>query len=215
MRLRFLFSKRGRAAFLPHVELPKVFARSLRRAGVLLHYTEGFSPRPKISLGPALPMGVPALAEPGEIWVERWSQETQDRWKNCLPEGVSVLAVQEVSGPALHTLCELAAYRLRLRDPERLDEAERLLQSGESGLGALKGCCRKEEALFFSVETPEKGVGNLVKALVGAEITAGWDDLFLLRLCVGRSGGDSVPSDFGEACGIPFPFPLVNVGGAP
>ncbi|WP_157367387.1 TIGR03936 family radical SAM-associated protein [Aminiphilus circumscriptus] len=215
MRLRFLFSKRGRAAFLPHVELPKVFARSLRRAGVLLHYTEGFSPRPKISLGPALPMGVPALAEPGEIWVERWSQETQDRWKNCLPEGVSVLAVQEVSGSALHTLCELAAYRLRLRDPERLDEAERLLQSGESGLGALKGCCRKEEALFFSVETPEKGVGNLVKALVGAEITAGWDDLFLLRLCVGRSGGDSVPSDFGEACGIPFPFPLVNVGGAP
>lgn len=213
MRLRFLFSKRGRASFLPHVELPRVFARSLRRAGVLLCHTEGFSPRPKISLGPALPMGVPALDEPCEVWVEKWSPNIVDQWKETLPEGISVHAAREIDGPALHVLCELAAYRLRLWNPEKLEEVERLLLEGKSGLGTVKYCHRNEKELFFSVETPEKGVGNLVKALVRAEHIGGWDDVFLLRLRVGRSSPSSCPN--GEY-GIPLPLSLVvDEGGTP
>ncbi|MDD4837021.1 MAG: TIGR03936 family radical SAM-associated protein, partial [Dethiosulfovibrio sp.] len=67
-RVRILFSKRGPFCFIRHVDLPQIFSRSARRADLEIEQTEGFSPHPKISLGPALPVGVVACAEPGEIW---------------------------------------------------------------------------------------------------------------------------------------------------
>ena len=43
-RIRFIFEKRGFACFVRHVELPQLFGRIARRAGMLfsqpLYYTE-------------------------------------------------------------------------------------------------------------------------------------------------------------------------------
>ena len=60
---RFLYAKRGDIRFLSHLEVIQVFFQAFRRAGVKLHYTQGFNPVPKASFSPALPVGTESLAE--------------------------------------------------------------------------------------------------------------------------------------------------------
>ena len=69
-RIRFIFEKRGFACFVRHVELPQLFGRIARRAGLRVGLTQGMSPHPHIVMGPALPVGVISLYETAEIWFE-------------------------------------------------------------------------------------------------------------------------------------------------
>ncbi len=63
MRQRIRFSKLGKIRFLSHRDLARVWERGLRRAGVRVAYSEGFSPRPKLSFGLALSTGYESLGE--------------------------------------------------------------------------------------------------------------------------------------------------------
>ena len=63
MRQRVRFAKRGKVRFLSHRDLARVWERSLRRAGIRVAYSEGFSPRPRLSFGLALSTGYESLGE--------------------------------------------------------------------------------------------------------------------------------------------------------
>src|ERR1035437_2040458 len=63
MRIRFRFSKLGKIRFTSQRDVARMWERALRRARMLLAYTEGFSPRPQLSFGLALPTGAESLAE--------------------------------------------------------------------------------------------------------------------------------------------------------
>jgi radical SAM-linked protein len=63
MRIRFRFSKLGRIRFTSQRDVARMWERALRRARLPLAYTEGFSPRPQLSFGLALPTGAESLAE--------------------------------------------------------------------------------------------------------------------------------------------------------
>ena len=63
MRIRFRFSKLGKIRFTSQRDVARMWERALRRARLPLAYTEGFSPRPQISFGLALPTGAESLAE--------------------------------------------------------------------------------------------------------------------------------------------------------
>jgi radical SAM-linked protein len=57
------FTKVGKIRFLSHRDLARVWERGLRRAGVRVAYSEGFSPRPRLSFGLALSTGYESLGE--------------------------------------------------------------------------------------------------------------------------------------------------------
>lgn len=57
------YSRSGDICFLGHLEILQVIFRTLRRASVETNYSQGFNPSPKISFGPALPVGTESLAE--------------------------------------------------------------------------------------------------------------------------------------------------------
>jgi radical SAM-linked protein len=57
------YSRTGDICFLGHLELLQLVFRTLRRAGITTHFSQGFNPSPKISFGPALPVGTESLAE--------------------------------------------------------------------------------------------------------------------------------------------------------
>ncbi len=59
----FWFEKTDFAAYLSQLELQKVIERIMRRANVPLAFSQGYNPRPKISFGRALPVGVLSLCE--------------------------------------------------------------------------------------------------------------------------------------------------------
>ena len=63
MRQRVRFTKRGKVRFLSHRDVARVWERALRRAGIRVAYSEGFSPRPRVSFGLALSTGYESLGE--------------------------------------------------------------------------------------------------------------------------------------------------------
>lgn len=63
MKARVRYDKRGKVRFLSHRDLARVWERSLRRAGIRVAYSEGFSPRPRLSFGLALSTGYESLGE--------------------------------------------------------------------------------------------------------------------------------------------------------
>lgn len=62
-RVRFRYAKLGAAVLLGHGDLIRELPRALRRAGLRLNYSQGFHPKPDLSFGPALSLGVASLDE--------------------------------------------------------------------------------------------------------------------------------------------------------
>jgi radical SAM-linked protein len=63
MKVRIRFSKLGKIRFTSHRDVARMWERALRRADLPVAYTEGFSPRPKLSFGLALSTGHESLGE--------------------------------------------------------------------------------------------------------------------------------------------------------
>ena len=188
MRIRILYEKRGLFVFINHMDLPVVFSRAARRAGLAQEFTKGFSPHPRISLAPPLAIGVDGLAEPADFWFEKWDMESSRRWSEALPDGLKILKWAEVdgAGAGLAKLAQAAQYRLRgAASPLRKDAAEVLAEAARN-LDALLDCKFMDDALLLAVRDLERcGAGLFVKALTAAGICSGWGDLRMERLAVG------------------------------
>lgn len=197
VRLRLTYSKRGRACFIPHIAIPSVFARSGARASIPFQLSEGFAPRPRISLGPELPVGIPALSEPFEAWVRSFDPGMLRRWNECLPPGFSLTggyAVPEGStneARALSKHCEAASCLLALRgeaspSPRFTACLEGLREAGEI-LSVTPAFMGDRPCLRCIVEAPSKrGPAALVRPLVEEGFVEGWADILLVREAVGR-----------------------------
>jgi radical SAM-linked protein len=97
--LRVRYAKWGKVQFLSHRDLARVVERAIRRAGVPVAYSQGFSPRPKLHFGLALPTGYESDAEfldldlaPDRPGV-REPAALAAALQPCLPQGVTVTAV--------------------------------------------------------------------------------------------------------------------------
>src|SRR3954449_8625952 len=69
-RLRVRYAKRGPLRFTSHRDFARAFERAVRRAGVPIAYSQGFTPHPKISYASAAPTGVASEAEYLEIGLQ-------------------------------------------------------------------------------------------------------------------------------------------------
>ncbi|MBQ6737044.1 MAG: DUF2344 domain-containing protein, partial [Synergistaceae bacterium] len=126
MRVRFIYSKRNGACFVPHIALAQMFSRSASRAGLKLTMTQGFSPRAKISFAPELPAGVVALNEPVDMFFEfdkNAPKNLIDLMNDSLPEGFNISRVifPPDDSPSLGKVCKAAEYLLRnsVRSPRQ------------------------------------------------------------------------------------------------
>ena len=117
-RYRIHFEKLSRSRFLGHLDLVRALLHGLRRAGIQLAYSKGFKPRPKISLGPALALGIASVAEYADLETHTPLMGGGDvEWVNRhLPEGLAIRAMVRLA-PGARSLQEdivRAAYRARL-----------------------------------------------------------------------------------------------------
>jgi radical SAM family uncharacterized protein/radical SAM-linked protein len=100
VHFRVWYAKDGSAIFLSQLELGRVIERSLRRAGLKPSFSAGYHPLPQISFGRALPVGVSSRAE----WMGLFLREpiSPEAFTACLnpnlPEGLSVVGVEELAG---------------------------------------------------------------------------------------------------------------------
>ena len=102
-RLRVRYAKRGRARFTSHRDFGRAFERALRRAGVPMAYSSGFSPHPRISYANAAPTGAASEAEYLEIGLveARDPEEVRRALDAALPPGLDVVEVTEAGANAL------------------------------------------------------------------------------------------------------------------
>lgn len=95
MKLRVRFAKTGRVRFTSHRDVARMWERALRRAGLPVAYTAGFSPRPQISFGLALPTGCESVAEYLDVaFAEDVAPGPVLGLSAVLPEGVEVMACE-------------------------------------------------------------------------------------------------------------------------
>ena len=60
---RILFEKKGNAIWISHLDLMRPFQRAFKRAGLPLTHTQGFNPRPSVSIALPLSVGVESCCE--------------------------------------------------------------------------------------------------------------------------------------------------------
>jgi radical SAM-linked protein len=107
MRLRVRFSKLGKVRWTSHRDVARMWERAFRRVTLPLAYTQGFSPRPKVSFGLALPTGHESVAE--YLDLELAADAPLDalgvdnlpaRLSPALPAGIDVLAATVIDDRA-------------------------------------------------------------------------------------------------------------------
>src|SRR5215813_1313500 len=136
-RIRIRYAKRGPLRFTSHRDFARAFERAVRRAGVPVAYSQGFSPHPKISYASAAPTGVASEAEYLEIGLQAEVDPGQVRaaLDLALSPGLDVLEVVTATGGAsLADLIDASTWRIELdeADPELVEGAVRaFLGAGE------------------------------------------------------------------------------------
>lgn len=93
---RALFEKVGAARFISHLDLMRLFQRAFKRAGLPLTHTQGFNPRPSVSIALPLSVGIESGCELLDFDLDGApipEAEIKRRLNEKLVEGVRVLDV--------------------------------------------------------------------------------------------------------------------------
>ena len=94
------YAKRGKMRFASHRDVARAFERGVRKAGLPIAYSAGFTPHPKISYAGGAPTGVASEAEYLSLGLTVRQAETQvrQRLNAALPDGIDVIDVTELEG---------------------------------------------------------------------------------------------------------------------
>lgn len=95
---RLLFEKKGNAAWMSHLDLMRLFQRAFKRAGLPLTHTQGFNPRPSVSIALPLSVGVESNCELLDFALDGQNipcNEILQRLNNTLVDGIRILDVYE------------------------------------------------------------------------------------------------------------------------
>lgn len=105
--IRLRFTKTGEAAYISHLDLQRVMARSLRRSGLPVWFSQGFNPHIYLSFALPLPLMQESLVEA----VDFKTESEDDNFENyigalndALPKGIDATAVE----PPKHVAGDIA-----------------------------------------------------------------------------------------------------------
>lgn len=125
-KLRVRYAKRGRLRFTSHRDIQRALERALRRTGVPMAYSAGFSPHPKISYAGAASMGAASDAEYLEISVTERLDPAKVRvaLDEAMPAGLDIVEVVEAGATPLAEQLQASRWQIELPGVG-LDRAQR------------------------------------------------------------------------------------------
>ncbi len=112
-KYRFQYDKKGRARFLSHLDLVRVFTRALRASGLPVAYSEGFRKRPRVSFGPPLPLGFTSSSEYLDLELSSAPEkDPASELNRFMPDGVRITEWKrlEPGTGSLSSSCTTASY---------------------------------------------------------------------------------------------------------
>ena len=137
-KLRIRYAKRGRLRFTSHRDFARAFERAIRRAGLPIGHSSGFTPHPKISYANASPTGAASEAEYLEIGMTRPCDpdEVRTLLDSSLPAGLDIVDVVVARPGALADRLEASSWQIALPGV-----------AGEHARSAVEGFLATEEVL--------------------------------------------------------------------
>lgn len=186
MNYRLNYEVKGNLAFLSHLEIMRLWQRAILRAGLPIAWTNGFNPRPKLSLGPARGVGIEGCSEyfDADFSDDVKAEALVTKLNAILPEGIFILSVREISPGTkmLEAVINEAVYRVKFlngRPPDAEQQINDFMAAKEvkitrvSPKGSkevdlrdfVNGIDLKEDTLYLSVRIGPAGSIRITELL--------------------------------------------------
>ncbi len=136
MRVRVKFSKEGSLCYIGHLDLMRFFQKALRRAGVDVAYSEGFSPHQIMSFAAPLGVGVLSVGEYMDL-------QLRSLRVNLPVPGPEPAGVSMHSGDFVRRLQAACPPQIRILSVKLLEEGEK---------NAMASVAAADYAIFFREE---------------------------------------------------------------
>lgn len=118
MRYRTKFAKTEAMRFTGNLDLHRTLERTMRRADLPLTYSQGFNPRPKLTLADALPLGYTSADEIVDFWLDEDLplEAVQPALEKAAPPGIQFFSIEAVDSrtPKLQNTLASAVYQVTL-----------------------------------------------------------------------------------------------------
>lgn len=121
MKIRIKFAKYGALRFIGHLDVMRFFQKAIRRAGIDVAYSSGYSPHQIMSFAAPLGVGICSLGEymDVEICSHQGGEDLQKRLSGACPYGIEILGVKMLPEKAPNAMASVAAatYAVALKNP--------------------------------------------------------------------------------------------------
>jgi len=135
-RIRLRYARLGRLRFSSHRDFQRALERAIRRAGLPIAYSAGFSPHPKISYANSAPTGAASEAEYVEIGLteERDPDSVRRELDAALPPGLDIVDAVVARTSDFASRLEASQWRIELPDvgTEELERARDAFWAAEN-----------------------------------------------------------------------------------
>ena len=120
MNIRVRFRKYGALKFIGHLDVMRYFQKAIRRAGIDICFSEGFSPHMIMSFAAPLGVGLTSDGEYMDIRVKTplSSAEALERLNAAMAEGIEAMSFRMLPENSKNAMSIVAAadYEIRFRD---------------------------------------------------------------------------------------------------
>lgn len=126
MKVRIKFSKEGPVRFIGHLDIMRYFQKAIRRAGIDIAYSTGFSPHQIMSFASPLSVGHESCGEYFDVELNSIT-DTEDikmRLNQTMAEGIQILQVAVLDETEENAMASVAAadYLISFRDSVSLPD---------------------------------------------------------------------------------------------
>ena len=126
MKVRIKFSKYGSVRFIGHLDIMRYFQKAIRRAGIDIAYSTGFSPHQIMSFASPLSVGHESCGEYFDVELNSITdtENIKMRLNQTMAEGIQILQVavlDETEGNAMASVAA-ADYLISFRDSVSLPD---------------------------------------------------------------------------------------------
>jgi radical SAM-linked protein len=125
VKIRTKFNKADEVKFISHLDLMNSLTRTLRRAKIPIKFSQGYNPRPLISFGAALAVGITSSNEYADFEMEEYPVDKfKDDFNDELPTGIEIIQVEEIPVRTKSLMAQInaAKYEIDLKFTEQITE---------------------------------------------------------------------------------------------
>ncbi len=181
MKKRLFFNKYDAMKYISHLDLLRVMDRLLRRNDVPMKFSQGFHPRPKISLGNPISLGTEAFNEPMDIELreEMTNEELLERLRSKKILGFDFVGVEDIDG--------------KTSIVDKYKNIEYHIKGDEASLKKLETLLSQDEIILVKVKKGKEDRKDLKPRIKFSEIK---DDTMTLII------ENMSPNSFLTLCGV-------------